>query len=199
METRTYDLSPFAPQGFNRASRIVGLLGTAGLLALSFVGALVLLLRLVPSTNLAGQAGAVVLAAVGGLFVGWTTSRKQRPGAERVVVSPAGVTFEFCGGFTHSWQWRSPRLKARLVDGSENPSFPEAMRYLSWETLLRDSFLSKDAFDAIIKSAESQGLRVSRSKTKTVRGPATFIEITQGDDSSHSRSTLETDSRPHKI
>jgi hypothetical protein len=176
---KEFDLTRFSRVGYSPVTRATSIAMTAGLVVLAIVGAMAMALHTIALTIPAVQIGAVVACGLMAVVVAVATWRRQGLGAHKVIITQEGVEFQLSPSLHRVWRWDSRNLDVKLVDGTENPSFPQEMKYLSWEPAfgLRDSFLSKEAFDAILQSAREKGLQITRTPTRTIRGPAILIRI----------------------
>ena len=126
----------------------------------------------------AGEVISIFLAAAGAFAVSspWTGFTAR---ARLLTVSPEGLTLTYGTSRRVSYLWSDPKLRIELYDMRRPPSNAIATRgtelgiastrlppemQLLWESPGRASNLSAEAFDGILRAAESKGASVTRDR-----------------------------------
>jgi hypothetical protein len=98
-------------------------------------------------------------------------ARKLSAGVTSVAIEPSGIEVVWPSGHRELLRWRQLRRGFALLDYTENPLLPKLSGNL-WELRLSTkpaSYLTKEAFDAIIDAAALHGLTVeSKSSDKSM-------------------------------
>lgn len=92
------------------------------------------------------------------------------PGASHASVGPEGVTFNFRPGLTRRWEWMAPGVGAKLMEATPEMAagLKVPSRFATDDTWnVPSTFLTAEAFEAILASARGAGLEV-------VSGPEPF-------------------------
>lgn len=172
-----FDLTRFSRVGYAPLSRGLSIGAGVALMGLSIVGAIAIVSGLISSREASVQWGAVVALLFVAVvpFVGaW---RIQRPGATRLEVDSLGVTFHYSRRLVQRWTWSELARPVKIIDGSSAREFPQEFNYYTHNPMIRDTVLSREAFLAIIESAQRAGLNIARRSERTLYGPATAIMI----------------------
>ena len=97
------------------------------------------------------------------------------PAASRIQLGPQGVILVFASGKVFSKSWTDPALKLRILDRSQNNTF-----YWPYKLTIfacPPTALTRESFDALVRSAGTANFHIRQSSVNTKRGPGVLTTI----------------------
>ena len=166
----TFDVSALSASDYKRGNRKFHLLGLGGSIIVG-AGWIVAFVVVAARGGVTGDPmSSTVILGFGGsiaIVLGWI-GLAMSPGATEVQVANSGIRLTYSRGRTREFRWSDPRVKVTLY---EFPRILPSGRPFPFSTLWlvtrhpQSNPLTSEAFDAIVTSAQSAGLVVSRSNS----------------------------------